>query len=183
MDLLKDNIGRLYARFLLTAFGSTLISSIYGLVDAAMVGRYHGPDGSAAMAVVSPMWNIIYSLGLLAAIGGSVLYAVARGRGESSANRYFTASVTMAGIISVLLTVVLYVFEEPLLRLFGATDSLLPLCKDYLLSLKPSVPVYVFICIFSSFLRNDSDPARATKAVLAGGIFNVFGGLFLCFHP
>ena len=71
MDLLKDNIGRLYARFLLTSFGSTLISSIYGLVDAAMVGRYHGPDGSAAMAVVSPMWNIIYSLGLLAAIGGS----------------------------------------------------------------------------------------------------------------
>ena len=50
MDLLKDNIGKLYARFLLTSFGSTLISSIYGLVDAAMVGRYHGPDGSAAMA-------------------------------------------------------------------------------------------------------------------------------------
>lgn len=181
MDLLKDNIGKLYARFLLTSFGSTLISSIYGLVDAAMVGRYHGPDGSAAMAVVSPMWNIIYSLGLLAAIGGSVLYAVARGRGETSANRYFTASVTMAGIISVLLVAVLYAFEEPLLRLFGATDSLLPLCKDYLLSLKPSVPVYVFICIFSSFLRNDSDPARATKAVLAGGIFNVFGDYFFVF--
>ncbi len=36
-----------------------------------MVGQYHGPEGSAALAVVAPVWNIIYSLGLLMGIGGS----------------------------------------------------------------------------------------------------------------
>lgn len=30
-----------------------------------MVGQYQRPDGTAALALVSPIWNVIYSLGLL----------------------------------------------------------------------------------------------------------------------
>lgn len=63
------------------AFGSALISSIYGIVDMAMVGQYQGPNGTAALAVVAPIWNIIYSLGLLTGIGGSVLFSTVRGKG------------------------------------------------------------------------------------------------------
>ena len=37
-------------------------------------GKYQGPDGTAALAVVAPIWNIIYSLGLLMGIGGSVIF-------------------------------------------------------------------------------------------------------------
>ena len=74
MNLLTDSIRPLYFRYLAAAFGSALISSIYGIVDMAMVGQYQGPDGTAALAVVAPVWNIIYSFGLLAGIGGSVLF-------------------------------------------------------------------------------------------------------------
>lgn len=44
--------------------GTALISSIYGLADMAMVGRHHGPDGSAAMAVTEALVAayVIYSL-------------------------------------------------------------------------------------------------------------------------
>ena len=59
MDLLTGNVKKLYFRYLGAAFGSAIISSIYGLVDTAMVGQYHGPQGAAAMAVVAPVWNII----------------------------------------------------------------------------------------------------------------------------
>ena len=37
-----------------------------------MVGQYQGPDGTAALAVVAPIWNIIYSLGLLMGISGLI---------------------------------------------------------------------------------------------------------------
>lgn len=76
MDFLNGNIKSMYLKYLGAAFGSSLISSIYGVVDMAVVGQYHGPEGTAAMAVVSPVWNIIYSLGLLMGIGGSVLGTV-----------------------------------------------------------------------------------------------------------
>ena len=95
MDLLRENVGRLYGRYLAAAFGSALISSIYAMVDMAMVGQYQGPEGTAALAVVAPIWNLIYSLGLLTGIGGSVLFATARGSGEAgreSEAQSFTSS-------------------------------------------------------------------------------------------
>lgn len=71
MDLLKGDVHTIYRKYFLAAFGSALISSIYGVVDMAMVGQYQGPDGTAALAVVAPVWNIIYSLGLLTGAAAS----------------------------------------------------------------------------------------------------------------
>ena len=84
MDLLRGNIKTLYFEYLSAAFGSALISSIYGIVDMAMVGQYQGPDGTAALAVVAPVWNVIYSIGLLMGIGGSVIFSTKRGSGMSA---------------------------------------------------------------------------------------------------
>lgn len=75
MDFLKGNIKTLYFKYLAAAFGSALITSVYSIVDMAMVGQYQGPEGTAALAVVAPIWNIIFSLGLLMGIGGSVIFS------------------------------------------------------------------------------------------------------------
>ena len=98
MDFLNGKIKTLYFKYLAAAFGSALVTSIYSIIDMAMVGKYHGPAGTAALAVVAPVWNIIYSLGLLMGIGGSVLFSTIRGKGEGEtrrSNEYFT--VSMAG--------------------------------------------------------------------------------------
>ena len=50
MDLLNGKIRPIYFKYLSAAFGSAMISSIYSIVDTAMVGQYHGPEGAAAMA-------------------------------------------------------------------------------------------------------------------------------------
>ena len=105
MDLLHGDVKTIYFRYLSAAFGSALISSIYGIVDMAMVGQYHGPEGTAALAVVAPIWNIIYSLGLLMGIGGSVLFSTIRGKGEGQtrqSNEYFTVSIIGSIILAVI---------------------------------------------------------------------------------
>ena len=102
MDLLRGNVKSLYFRYLSAAFGSALISSIYGIVDMAMVGQYQGPNGTAALAVVAPVWNIIYSLGLLTGIGGSVLFSTIRGKGEGRENEYFTVALIGTILFSLL---------------------------------------------------------------------------------
>lgn len=51
MDILTERVKTVYFKYLRAAFGSALISSIYGVVDMAMVGQYHGPDGTAALAI------------------------------------------------------------------------------------------------------------------------------------
>lgn len=82
MDFLNGKISSIYFKYLSAAFGSAMVTSIYSIVDTAMVGQYHGPEGTAALAVAAPVWNIIYSLGLLMGIGGSVIFGTKRGESE-----------------------------------------------------------------------------------------------------
>ena len=184
MDLLNGKVSSLYFKYLSAAFGSALISSIYGIVDMAMVGQYQGPDGTAAMAVVAPIWNIIYSLGLLMGIGGSVIFSTKRGSGMSGDgedNQYFTAAVIGSVILAALAWVGLILFERPLLTFFGADETLLALAQRYMIPVKAVFPLFLFNQMLAAFLRNDGAPALATIGVLSGGIFNIFGDWFFVF--
>ncbi len=184
MNLLTDNIKTLYFRYLSAAFGSALISSVYSVVDTAMVGQYQGPDGTAALAVVAPVWNVIYSLGLLMGIGGSVIFSTKRGgnnRDGEDANQYFTAAFIGAVILSLLSWAAIYCFEDRILCFFGADEALLILAREYLRPIKVVFPLFLFNQMLAAFLRNDSSPALATFAVLTGGIFNIFGDYFFVF--
>lgn len=184
MDFLTSKIKPMYFKYLTAAFGSALISSIYGVVDMAMVGQYQGPSGTAALAVVAPIWNIIYSLGLLMGIGGSVLFSTLRGKSEENrkeSNEYFTAALIGVGILAVITWVGVIFFDRQLLMLFGAEETLLPLAQSYLFPVKFVVPSFLLTQLMAAFLRNDGNPGLATKAVLFGGIFNVFGDWFFVF--
>lgn len=183
MDLLNGKIRPLYFKYLSAAFGSALISSIYGMVDMAMVGQYQGPDGTAALAVVAPVWNVIYSLGLLTGIGGSVIFSARRGSStrDGSENQYFSAAVIGSVLLAVLAWLGLLFFEKPLLTFFGADESLLALAQRYLRPIKYVFPIFLFNQMLAAFLRNDGSPGLATLGVLSGGIFNIFGDYFFVF--
>ncbi len=183
MDLLNSKVTSLYFKYLSAAFGSALISCIYGVVDMAMVGQYHGPQGTAALAVVAPVWNIIYSLGLLMGAGGSVIFSAKRGSMENdgSENQYFTAAVIGSAILSVLAWISVVVFERRILTFFGADESLLALAEKYMRPIIYVFPLYLFNQMLAAFLRNDNNPTLAAFAVLFGGIFNIFGDYFFVF--
>jgi len=182
MNLLQGNIKNMYFKYLTAAFGSALISSIYNIVDMAMVGQYQGPEGTAALAVVAPVWNIIYSLGLLTGIGGAIQYSAAKGYGKDQiGNEYFSTSLITTIVLSLISWVCVCFFDKQMLTLFGAEETLLPLAQKYLVPIKFVVPLFLFNQTLAAFLRNDYAPGLATKAVLAGGIFNVFGDYFFVF--
>ena len=183
MDFLNGSIKPMYFRYLSAAFGSAMITSAYSIVDTAMVGRYHGPQGTAALAVVAPVWKIIYSLGLLMGIGGSVIFSTKRGseRSDGSENQHFTSAVTGAVILSILAWGGIMCFERPILTFFGADESLLSLAQEYMRPIKYVFPLFLFNQMLAAFLRNDGAPALATLGVLSGGIFNVLGDYFFVF--
>ena len=184
MDFLKGNIKTLYFKYLAAAFGSALITSVYSIVDMAMVGQYQGPEGTAALAVVAPIWNIIFSLGLLMGIGGSVIFSTIKGNGKSrtqEANAYFSAAVIGAVFLAVITWILIILFDRQLLMFFGAKSSLLALARTYLLPIKFVLPCFLFTQVLAAFLRNDADPTLATRGVLAGGIFNMIGDYVFVF--
>ena len=60
MNLLKGDVRAIYRKYFLAAFGSALISCIYGVVDMAMVGQYQGPDGTAALVTAGVLAGGIF---------------------------------------------------------------------------------------------------------------------------
>lgn len=121
MDLLNCKIKPIYFKYLAAASGSAVIGAFFGMVDAMVVGKYHGPIGNAALAVFSPFWSIIFCFGFLAGIGDSVLFANHRGKkDEQTAQEYFTLSIentkkdtTNAKTFVMPLTVISYNWHMP----------------------------------------------------------------------
>ncbi|MGM0215349.1 MATE family efflux transporter [Enterococcus sp. AZ109] len=183
MELLQKRIRPLYFRYLAAAFGSTLITSIYSIVDMVVVGQYEGPSGTAALAIFAPIWNIIFSLGLLTGIGGSVLYSAAKGKAkkDDSANAIFTTAVIGTTVLALISWLGVVFFDRQLLMLFGAEETLLPLALNYLKPLKFVIPFFTFSQLLAAFLRNDNNPGLATMAVLISGVVNIVGDIFFTF--
>ena len=94
MNFLTDNPRKLYTQFLLPSLGSALVMSIYSFVDTIAVGQSEGELGSAAMAVISPLYGVLVFLAILCGVGGSVLMSNARGEGNTEkGNACYTAAL------------------------------------------------------------------------------------------
>lgn len=170
--------------YLAAAFGAVLTTSIYSFVDTVVVGQYEGGTGIAAISCVNPVWNLFIGFGLLFGIGGSVMFSVSRGKGDTRAsNEYFTASLIAVTSVAVVLYVLFLTLKKQLLALFGAGGDELVLEKalDYAGYIAYVMPLFILGNYLSAFIRNDGSPLTATIAVVSGGAFNIFGDVFFVF--
>lgn len=174
MNLLKDNLKTLYFKFLIPSLGSAMVMSIYTLTDAVVIGKGVGPEALAALSITTPLLCVLMATGILFGVGGSVQMSVHRGTGNhKKANRFFTLSLVMLGIICLFLWI-LYGFHMPfLLRLIGTTEALSPYALSYMHYISIFLPAAVFSNFIAIFIRADNDPNRAMVGVILGGVANI----------
>ncbi|XBX09325.1 MATE family efflux transporter [Enterocloster clostridioformis] len=182
MNLQTDNIHKIYFKYLIPTLFSGLVMSIYSLVDMIVVGQYEGAAGTAALACISPLWPFFCCLSTLLGNGAAVLFSNAKGAGNAKESRnIFTISFILICSISAVIWFVIAVFDEPLLRLFGADDTLMPLALRYMKWLKWGIPWWPLGYYLGMFVRNDGSPTLVGVATVCGGVFNIFGDFFLTF--
>ncbi len=182
MDILKDNPLKLFWKYLIPSIGGALVVTIYSFIDTIAVGQSVGANGTAAIAVITPLFQIAAFVGILCGTGGSVLFSIAKGeKNTEKANACYTASLIIMIIFTVLLWAFLWFFRVDIMRFFGADEVVLPYALKYGNCIIAGFPFMLFSMYLPFFLRNDNAPNLAFVSMTIGGVFNIFGDWFFVF--
>lgn len=150
-----------------------LVNAFYNLVDAYFVGGL-GESQMGAISVVYPLGQVVVGLGLLFGNGAASYISRLLGRGDKGtadkvASTALYSSVSVGGVI----IIISMVFLHPILKLLGATDSILPYAATY-------ASIYIVSCIFNVFnvtmnnIVTSEGAAKTTMcALLTGAVLNI----------
>ena len=175
MDLGKDNITRLFLRYLLPTLAGMVFSSIFVVADGIMVGRGIGAEGLAAVNLISPLFTLSTGLGLMFGMGGSVLASEALGSGCITQARTYTFFTLKLAMISSLLTLsFLLIFADHTMFLLGVPEDLLNKASQYYYPLIPAIFFNVLMTAGLFFIRLDGAPSFAMICVAISSIGNIF---------
>ena len=181
-NLLTESVSKIFFRYLIPAILANMVTSIYILADTIIIGKGIGTLAMAALNIILPLFNIFFGVGLLFGVGGSVLMSIARGRGDEQLGKcYFTLAVILNAVTCLALTVLLWIFMEPIARFLGATDATMPYIMDYAPYVIGGLSAFAFSSLLQTFVRNDGAPKLAMIAVISGGVLNVILDIIFVF--
>lgn len=172
----QENVYYLLLTMSLPAVLGNLSNIIYYLVDRLFVGNYQGRDALGAIAAITPLNNIMTALSLFLTVGGASYLSICLGKKEEEhANQIFTNICIQAVLSSALLSIIYFVFAEPLITLCGGKEG----TQLYVLA----VQFLRIICIGQIFqvvqqalaaqIRAEGAVSYSMKVFLTGGILNI----------
>lgn len=166
-------IGGLLLSFSVPSIISCLVNSVYNIVDQIFIGQGVGYLGNAATTVAFPIMTIIIAFATLIGSGGSAYASIKMGEKENkeaqlTLNNVFTLSIG----IGILITLCGLIFLNPLLRLFGATDAVMPYAVDYTSIILIGVPFNILGVALSNMARTDGNPRLSMYGILIGAALN-----------
>ncbi|MBO5244562.1 MAG: polysaccharide biosynthesis C-terminal domain-containing protein, partial [Selenomonadales bacterium] len=182
MDLIKDNVNKLFYQFLLPSVSSAVAVAAYSLIDTIAIGHGVGANGVAACALVLPIFSIAGFIALLCGIGGSVLMNRSRGEGDHrKGDAYFTAAILLAVILTFAAWAAGNLWQDRFYQLCGADDILLPYARAYGEWIFAFLPSFAATTFLACFVRSDGSPRFVLFAVLTGGVINIIGDWLFVF--
>lgn len=150
-----------------------LVNAFYNLVDAYFVGGL-GESQMGAISVVYPLGQVVVGLGLLFGNGAASYISRLLGRGDKeNANKVASTALYSSVSAGAVIIIISMVFLHPILKLLGATDSILPFAATY-------ASIYIVSCIFNVFnvtmnnIVTSEGAAKTTMcALLMGAVLNI----------
>ena len=150
-----------------------MVNSVYNLVDAYFVGGL-GTSQMGAISVVYPLGQVVVGLGLLFGNGASSYLSRLLGKGDKEkANQVASTALYGSVTIGAVIIILSMIFLRPILKLLGATDSIMPYAVTY-------AGIYIISCIFNVFnvtmnnIVTSEGAAKTTMcALMTGAILNI----------
>jgi putative MATE family efflux protein len=175
-EVLTGSVPAVFARYAIPEIAAMLALSSAGLIDAIFLGNYAGAEALAAVNLSVPLWSLVFGLGLMIAVGGSVVCGKLLGEQQlQAANEIFTKTVVAALTVSLFFSVVLgSLLIDWLVGALGATEPRLAVpLTTYVTIMLWFAPVLMLETVLFYFVRLDGQPVLAALALVLGAVVNI----------
>ena len=152
-----------------------LITMIYNLADTFFIGQTDNPYMVAAASVAFVLFFIQNALSNLFGVGGGSLISRLLGQKRpKEAKRVYAFSMYGTVAITILYSVICFIFMEPLLRLLGASDNTILYCCQYTLwvTVIGGLPTCLSM-VMGHMLRSEGYAKQASFGFGLGGVINI----------
>lgn len=151
-----------------------IFTSIYGVVDGLFISNIVGSDAFASVNLIMPFIMILGTIGFMIGTGGSALVSKTFGEGEKEkANQIFSMLIYFLLIAGLILSILGFIFIEPIARLLGADNSTLSNCVIYGRVLLVALIPFLLQNSFQSFLVVAEKPTMGLIISIIAGVTNM----------
>ena len=171
--LLETPVPRLVMRLAAPTVASMLVTNLYNAGDAWFVSQI-GTSASGAVGIVFALMAVFQAFGFLFGHGAGSTIARRLGAGDTAGARTFAStSFFLSLAFGAAVSVVGLLFLDPVARLFGSTDTILPYARQYMRWVLIAGPFYTTSCVMNNILRYEGRAFYAMIGLLTGSVLNL----------
>ena len=174
LELGTKPVGQLLWQYALPAIVAMSASSIYNIIDRAMIGQIVGPEAIAGLGITFPFMNLSAAFGAAVGVGSSASISVKLGqRDYQTAQNLLGNTMTLNLIIGFSFMVISLLFLDPILYFFGASEVTLPYAREFMtIILLGNVMTHMYFGM-NAVLRAAGKPKHAMYSVLFTVAMNI----------
>ncbi len=153
-----------------------LVQILYNVVDRIYIGHLPGEKNIALTGVglVFPVITLILAFTLLVGMGGSTMFAIARGKQEEEqAEKIMGNAFSLLLGFAIVLMMVCYLFRRPILYLFGASDTSYVYADAYLKIYLLGTPFTMLTTGLNGFINGQGFPKVGMMTTIIGALLNL----------
>lgn len=161
-------------KFTIPTIAMMIFTSIYGVVDGVFISNFVGSNAFASVNLIMPAIMILGTIGFMIGTGGSAIISKTLGEGHiHKANRYFSMLIYLEIILAAILSIVFIIILEPIAKLMGATEEMLPDCLLYGRILLIGMVAFILQNSFQAFLVVAERPRFGLIISISAGVTNI----------
>ncbi|MGL4798487.1 MAG: MATE family efflux transporter [Cellulosilyticaceae bacterium] len=169
-----ERIGKLFLKYSIPSIIGMLFFSIYIVVDGIFVGQSVGGPALAAINIAMPFFSIAMAISIMLSAGANTIVGIELGQGnKDQARKTFSLAFYTLMILSSSVAGLTLLFLDPICRLLGATDELLPMVRQYLAILCFFTPVFTTGGLLSTGIRTMGKPTYSMVCTITGSVLNI----------
>jgi putative MATE family efflux protein len=174
LELGTKPIGQLLWQYALPAIVAMSASSLYNIIDRAMIGQIVGPEAIAGLGITFPFMNLSAAFGAAVGVGSSACISVKLGQKDyQTAGHLLGNTITLNLIIGLSFMLICLLFLDPILLFFGASDVTLPYARSFMtIILLGNVITHMYFGL-NAVLRAAGKPKHAMYSVLFTVAMNI----------